>query len=157
MQTDKDIQYLFKKLIKNLADVNSNQLLKSVLVLLLSEITEKSNTHISENSQNTFVTNAVQYINSNIQRKITIDEIARECMISPSALSHIFKKEMNISLHKFIVKKRLVNAYHKIMSGEAATVAAIECGFNDYSGFYKQYKKMFGTSPSEKIKGFNKQ
>ena len=157
MQTDKNIEYLFEKLIKNLSNNSSTKLLNSVLVLLLSEITEKSTAHISEDSQNTFVINAVKYINSNIQRKITIDEIAKECMISPSALSHIFKREMNIPLYKFILKKRLINAYHKIMSGEAATIAAIECGFTDYSGFYKQYKKMFGTSPSEKIKGFNKQ
>lgn len=154
MKADKGIEYLFEKLVKNLSDRNSAKLLGSVLVLLLSEITEKSNAQVFENSQNIYVTTAVKYINSNIQKKITVDEIAKECMISPSALSHIFKREMNIPLYKFIIKKRLINAYHKIMSGEAATVAAMECGFSDYSGFYKQYKKMFGISPSEKIKGF---
>lgn len=156
IQTDKNIEYLFKKLIKNLSETDAKYLLKSVLALLLSEIVYKSNTYVSETSQNVLVTSAVQYINSNLTRKITIEEIAKECMISPSALSHVFKKEMNIPLHKFIVKKRLINAYHRIMSGEPAMVAAIDCGFNDYSGFYKQYKKMFGVSPSEKIKGFKK-
>lgn len=78
-------------------------------------------------------------------------------MISPSSLSHIFKEEMNIPLHKFIMKKRLINAYHKIQSGEKATVAAAESGFNDYSGFYKQYKKMFNVTPSEKITDFSKE
>ncbi len=157
IKADKDTAYLFEKLIKNLSDSSADKLLYSVLVLLLSEIAEKSNTQISENSQSTYVTNAVKYINNNITRKITVDEIAKECMISPSSLSHVFRKEMNIPLYKFIIKKRLINAYHKIMAGEAATVAAMECGFADYSGFYKQYKKMFGISPSEKIKGFNKQ
>ncbi len=157
MQSDKNIEYLFERLIKNIDSENSSLLLGSVLVLLLSEIIEKSSAYTRETSQNPFVINAVKYINDNINRKITVDKIAKECMVSPSSLSHIFKKEMNTSLYKFIIKKRLINAYHRIMSGEAATTAAIECGFSDYSGFYKQYKKMFGISPSEKITGFNKQ
>ena len=57
---------------------------------------------------------------------------------------------MNISLHQFILKKKLVMAYHKILDGIPATKAAVECGFNDYSGFYKQFKKMFNQSPSKR-------
>lgn len=157
MQSDKNTDYLFDRLIKNVKSENSDLILGAVLVLLLSEINEKSSAYTNETSQNPFVINAVKYINENIRQKITVDQIARECMVSPSSLSHIFKKEMNTSLYKFIIKKRLINAYHRIMSGEAATTAAMECGFSDYSGFYKQYKKMFGISPSEKITGFNKQ
>ena len=41
-------------------------------------------------------------------------------------------------------------AHHKIADGELASAAALECGFRDYSGFYKQYKKLFNQSPSEK-------
>jgi AraC-like DNA-binding protein len=65
-----------------------------------------------------------------------------------SCLAHTFKEQMNISIHQFILKKRLVMAHHKILAGEPATKAAMECGFNDYSGFYKQYKKLFGKNPS---------
>lgn len=154
MPADKDIEYLFEKLIKNISNKNESELLNAVLVLLLNEIAEKRIGYVTENSQNIFVRNAVKYINNNIGRKITINEIATACMISPSSLSHIFKKEMNISLHKFIVKKRLINAYNKISSGVSATTAAIECGFNDYSGFYKQYKKMFNVKPSQKTTSF---
>jgi AraC-like DNA-binding protein len=60
------------------------------------------------------------------------------------------QKEMYISIHKFIVKKRLIQAHHRICAGEAVTVVAMECGFQDYSGFYKQYKKAFGFPPSQK-------
>ena len=126
-------------------------------LLLLNEITQKNSVCTAETIQNTFVRSAVDYINNHIDEKITIGRIAKECMISPSSLSHIFKKEMNISLHKFITKKRLINAYHKIMSGEKATIAAADCGFNDYSGFYKQYKKMFNVAPSEKITDFSRE
>ncbi len=152
---DKDIDFLFKKLI-HASSENGCKILDATLVLLFNEIAEKSNVFASENIQNPYVKHAVEYINHNINKKIIINEIAKECMISPSSLSHVFKREMNIPLHKFIIKKRLINAYHRIMSGEAATAVAIECGFNDYSGFYKQYKKMFNVTPSQKVTGFNK-
>lgn len=41
------------------------------------------------------------------------------------------------------------------MDGQPATQAAIECGFNDYSGFYKQFKKMFNKSPSDRGVGID--
>ena len=99
-------------------------------------------------TRHTAVLNAIRFINENLYSPIAIDEIAKACMISPSSLAHLFKKELGISPYKFIVKKRLISAYQRIQEGEPATLAAIECGFNEYSGFYKQYKKMFGVSPN---------
>jgi AraC-like DNA-binding protein len=46
-------------------------------------------------------------------------------------------------------------ARQKIQDGESATTAAMICGFNDYSSFYKQYKKMFEVSPSETAARFD--
>lgn len=157
LPSDSDVDYLFKKLIDNISTPNADKILNAVLVLLLNEITQKNSVCTAETIQNALIRNAIDYINNHIDEKITISRIAKECMISPSSLSHIFKEEMNIPLHKFIMKKRLINAYHKIQSGEKATVAAAESGFNDYSGFYKQYKKMFNVTPSEKITDFSKE
>ena len=80
----------------------------------------------------------------------TVEEIANHCNVSLSLLSHIFKKEMNISPYKYALKKRLINARRKINAGELSTSVAVECGWNDYSGFYKQYIKTFGVPPSSK-------
>ena len=59
---------------------------------------------------------------------------------------------MNIPLHRYIVKKRLILAHNKMVEGEPAGLAAAESGFNDYSGFYLQYKNMFGHVHSARIK-----
>ena len=44
--------------------------------------------------------------------------------------------------------QKLILANRRIESGCGAVQAAAECGFANYSGFYKMYKKMFGFSPS---------
>lgn len=146
--TNQHIEYLFSLLMSDRD--NKQLLLPSVLSLLLSEIPQNTAHLSSETSQNAVVSAALQYINDHLCDDITIETIARHCNTSPSSLSHTFKNEMNIPLHRFVIKKRLVAAHHKIQSGESAYAAAISSGFNDYSGFYKQYKKMFGCPPSKK-------
>lgn len=149
-----EIRFLFDKLIRKTKTGGSHTplLLRSVLILLLDALQSQKDMSIGENHQNEVVRMAIHYINNNLEKELTIHSIAQACNVSDSSLSHIFKKELYISIHKFIIKKRLIQAYHRICSGEAATVAAMECGFSDYSGFYKQYKKAFGMSPSQKEK-----
>jgi len=154
LSADDDFTYLFGKLIKFAEnnDQNSQIALNSFLVLILCEISAKKDAAIKEISQNPLIISVISYINQNLSKNISIPKIARLNNISESSLSHIFKKEMNISIHQYIIKKRLIAAHHKINLGVAATTAAVECGFNDYSGFYKQYKKMFGFPPSKNTK-----
>ena len=149
MRSDSNTEYLFGKLMEKHSSENSTALLGAVITLLLSEIESKHDEFATENTHNAVVKKAIKYINKNLFSKITVEDIAKECMTSPSAIAHLFKKEVGISPYKFIVKKRLISAYQRIQGGEPATIAAIECGFNDYSGFYKQYKQMFGVSPNK--------
>ena len=80
--------------------------------------------------------------------------MAHRLSVSVSTLTQTFKKDMNISIYQYILRKKLILAQQKIQDGESVTSAAIQCGFNDYSSFYKQYKKMFGVMPSEKADAF---
>ena len=148
---DRQIRFLFEKLIRmsDGEDGYAPAVLSAVLTLLLDEISIAKELPAGENHQNEVVRKAIQHINRNLGNRLSIEDIADVCSISPSSLSHIFKKEMYISLHQFIVKKRLIEAHRRICAGTSATVAAMECGFRDYSGFYKQYKKAFGRLPSQ--------
>ena len=149
---DREIRSLFDKLIRTAKAKESHAplLLRAVLILLLDALRAPKDIPKGDNHQSEVVRTAIEYINSNLHTDMTIRSIAQACNSSDSSLSHIFKKEMCIPIHKFIIKKRLMQAYHRICTGEAATIVAIECGFQDYSGFYKQYKKAFGFPPSHK-------
>lgn len=144
---DGDAQYLFSKIIDAREKADAHQVLEAALTLILSGLLHRQGASVAVPSQSAAVQKALSFINEHLYEEISTQQIAKACMMSPSSLSHIFKKEMGIPLHRFIVKKRLINAYRKIAEGEPATKVALACGFTDYSGFYKQYKKMFGTSP----------
>lgn len=152
ISADQEIRYLMGKLI-SLCDSGANSnpsLVQAALTLLLDALKDKRQITAREDYQIDLIRHATDYINQNIHTKLLIDQIAAYCNVSSSTLCHVFKKEMNIPIHKFIVKKRLINAHHKIAAGGSATAAAQECGFSDYSGFYKQYKQAFGYPPSKK-------
>lgn len=149
---DAEIGYLISKLMTAAKDKDpdAQNLLHAVLSLLIHTLKNKHEISDLLETQNNLVRTAIAYINKNIDRKILLSDIAGACNVSASTLCHIFSREMHVSIHKFIVKKRLINARRKIATGQSATSAALECGFQDYSGFYKQYIKAFGIPPSKK-------
>lgn len=153
LEADKAILYLFRKLaaLAEGSDEPVKFLPEAVLAVLLSEIADKDRPGLGERPQNGLVRNAVRYIEENLGKKLTVAAVAQACNTSGSSLAHTFKREMNLPLHRYILKKRLIMAHNRIAAGEPATLAAYHCGFNDYSGFYKQYKKEFGVSPAHKF------
>lgn len=89
----------------------------------------------------------VMYVNSNLFEKITVTEIAQHFFLSNSQLGRIFRQATGTSPWEYITVKRLTAAKEKIRSGMSAHSACIECGFGDYSSFYRAYVKYFGCSP----------
>ena len=149
-ETNQGLSFLFDKLKKITDKENTDEILKAVLILILNELKSESIVHKTVPEINSIVQSSVLFIAENIGGDLSISRISKHLNISESLLSHIFKDEMNISIHKYILKKRLITAFEKISSGCPATVAATECGFSEYSNFYRQYKKAFGFPPSAK-------
>lgn len=92
------------------------------------------------------------YINDNITKKITVEEIARQFNISDSYLYHFFKETMGMSLHTYIEKQKMQNAKMLILQGNSATFVATHLGYDYYATFCNQYKRAFGVSPSQHFK-----
>ena len=91
------------------------------------------------------------YIDEHINEKITLEDIAAHASLSVSSVCHIFTDKMKISPRKYILQKKIALATRLIRSGVPATTAAVQVGYEDYSGFYKTYKKQTGNPPSNEI------
>ncbi len=99
---------------------------------------------------------AIEYIGKNMGGDLSVTALSQKLHVSSSYLSHLFKKDLRVPLHKYVLEKRLILTKEKIKNGVPVTVAAEECGFRDYSGFYRQYVKAFGFSPVHGLRGKNK-
>jgi len=54
------------------------------------------------------------------------------------------------------MQKKIFAAHNDLINGNSATAAAGKYHFNDYSTFYRLYKKTFGTPPSDAGKNDNR-
>ena len=54
---------------------------------------------------------------------------------------------MGLTIHQYIMKKRLIAAKLLLLEGSTISEAYIGSGFGDYSNFLKGFKQEFGLSP----------
>lgn len=148
LQVNQRLRDLFRQAVTVAADPGEDgaAVMGGILTLILYEILQNHRSPFRD-ADDSVTDRCISYVNQNITAQLSLSVVAGALNVSESYLSHSFKKEMNISLHQYILKKRLVMAHRKIVDGEPAVQAAAECGFQDYSGFYKQFRKMYGQPP----------
>ena len=91
----------------------------------------------------------IQYINQNLGSKLSLEMLSSKLYINKHYLCHKFKKDTGFTLIEYINYKRIHKALSLMKNGMTATEAAQTCGFNDYSNFYRTFKKYMGKAPSE--------
>ncbi len=90
----------------------------------------------------------LDYINEHLLSDLSLDLLSEQFHISPSQINRVFRQATGTSVYHYISIKRLIVAQELIAKGESATSASQRCGFNDYSSFYRLYKKHFGAAPT---------
>ena len=97
----------------------------------------------------TFLTEALEYINDNLFTIKTIKEVSEHFFVSEQYFFKQFQTQLKITPKKYINDKRLLHAQQMIQQGKKPIEVFEQCGFESYAGFYKQYVKTFGRSPSK--------
>lgn len=91
----------------------------------------------------------IRFVNRNLTRPLTLDEICEKYYISKSQLQRLFKKATGTTLWRYVTIKRLAMARQLLEQGEQPTHIYTRCGFADYSTFYRAYVKAYGAAPTE--------
>jgi len=129
-------------------------LLKAYLAEILIHLDEATKTPLETTfSLSPITKKAIAYINRHIAEDLSLTTLAEHLNVSVSHLSHVFKADIHLSIHKYVQQKRLILANDKILNSIPSAVAAAECGYHDYSNFYQQYKNYFGIAPSQSTNG----
>ena len=95
------------------------------------------------------ISHIIEFIDENYKENITLEFLAEKYYLSKYHISHEFSKEVGISLHSYIVLKRLTVAKQMILEGKNANEICFDCGFNDYANFYRAFKNEYGISPRQ--------
>jgi AraC-like DNA-binding protein len=96
------------------------------------------------------VAKAIQYIKANINRQVTLKEIANHVNLSPYYFSHVFKTETGYAPIEFAAKNRIDTAKHLLkMTSLSIADIAFRVGYSSSSGFINIFYKKVGFTPTE--------
>ncbi|MTI85921.1 MAG: helix-turn-helix transcriptional regulator [Firmicutes bacterium] len=100
------------------------------------------------------VNDAIQYIESNLDRKLSLEELAFRYYISPMHFYRIFRAATNQTVKSYILARKLSAAAIALKtSNHNVTEIAFRHGFNSLEQFIRDFKKVFLVTPSRYRRG----
>jgi len=91
----------------------------------------------------------IEYIASNFNKRISLQECAGELKLNPSYISRFFKKNMGMTFQDYVKNSRIEKSKILLLSSQKAiTEICFEAGFTDISTFNKLFRASVGSSPS---------
>lgn len=102
----------------------------------------------SSKLQDIHIRTAIDYIEQNYARDLTIADIAHACELTPSYFGKIFKDATGKPPQQFLIEHRMAKAAEllKLTSLSIAEIGA-EVGYQDQLHFSRSFKKVYGQSP----------
>ena len=142
-------------------DAFSNEIILSQLNLLLLFLLRetasprggKLQTSNAIHSENEIIRQAQQYISSHIREKLSVPLVARQVDVSPSYLTALFHKNLQISPGEYIRRIKLQESKQMIRENNLNfTEIAAELQYSTVHHFSRQFKEKFGITPTEYAK-----
>ncbi len=103
--------------------------------------------HFENNKQ--FVLHCIRYVEENYAEPISLDEISRRSAMSKSNFCILFSQLTGHSFHQYLNLCRIKKAVEYINDGYKITAIYGLCGYEDFSTFYRNFKKIMGVSPKQ--------
>ncbi|KAF9660210.1 AraC family transcriptional regulator [Tenacibaculum mesophilum] len=97
------------------------------------------------------ISNAIDFIERNLDKKLVLEEIAEKAYFSPYHFHRLFKAVTKETVNDFITRKRVEKSASFLLNKKNKTVTEVSeiVGFVTLSSFSRAFKKFYGMSPAE--------
>lgn len=149
-----------KLIIKDTAPIGSEQLIKTYLeqflIFLIRDITEEKDISLFPNQESLethLISEIKEYLKSQLENKISIEDICHNFGYSKTYLSQLFKSQCSISIMKYYNIKKIEYSKKLIRDGRySITQISNMLSFDNPQYFSRVFKRTTGLTPSEFIK-----
>ncbi|MBP3634801.1 MAG: helix-turn-helix transcriptional regulator [Oscillospiraceae bacterium] len=86
-------------------------------------------------------------IHGNLDKKLTIEQVAQQCYCSASMVSHLFKSRSGTTVNRYITEQKMRKAKQLLEQGRGISETAQLCGYEDANYFISVFKRRFGLPP----------
>ncbi len=132
-------------------EATRNIAVRTEMVGLLCDLFAMSDGAIGASDDHSQIREVLAYINANLTEPLTLEGLAARFYMSRNSLARAFKRATGTTVPDYILYKRMALARILLQAGHPLGVTARECGYADYSTFYRSYRKVFGQRPSEPL------
>lgn len=88
-----------------------------------------------------------EYIDSHLSEPLSVAGLAELFFMDKNTLTRQFKRLTGMTPGECIRQRRLEAAHTMIANGAGMQEACAECGFSDYSAFYRAFRQTYGVGP----------
>lgn len=93
---------------------------------------------------------AINYIQTHLNRDLSLAELASVISISPTYFASLFKQAMEISPHQYVIQQRVERAKLMLLRTDLAIAdIALQVGFSSQSHLTQQFKRVTGMTPKQ--------
>lgn len=92
---------------------------------------------------------AKEMLAEDIERKLSLDDLAREVGLSRCHFLRVFKGRTGVPPHAFRTQRRIDAARRMLKAGMSFAEVALATGFNDQSHFTNTFKRYTAATPSQ--------
>ena len=150
----KEFKFLFEKIYEeyNKREMGFQSIIRAyvieIIIKIFREIDKNQPTYTKSHQE--LVEKAIEYMQNNYNKHISLDEIVSGIFLSKNYFRQIFKKTTGMSISSFTQELRVKEACRLLETTDLSSAdVSYKCGFNDLKFFYSTFKKTVGMTPAE--------
>ncbi|WP_162805790.1 AraC family transcriptional regulator [Sporosarcina sp. PTS2304] len=129
---------------QNLTEANAVEIGDELIEFYCYILKERDTPKLSHDTVN----EVIQYINTNVEKQLVVEEIAKQFNVSTSHLSRIFREYTSVTLVEFIMIRKIEEVqYYLRFTDQKISEIAKKFHFCNQSYFTRVFKKYTGFTP----------
>jgi len=120
-----------------------------VVQVLTREFMTRCRFQYADHSYEDIYAEAFAYILKNIERKLTLTDVAHHIGVAPETLSRWFSQNSSMGFNEYVRYMRVCTAADYLQKGRSVSEAAMSAGFGSISNFNRMFKKVTSMTPMQ--------